>query len=220
MQVIVAGCGRVGSAVARRLDTDGHEVSVLDIRSDAFVRLGPDFGGRTTLGVAFDLDTLSQAGAEDADAFAAVTSSDNVNMVAARVAHEHFEIDAVVARIYDIERGAVLERLGVPSVASVGWATQRVLERLVPDVEAVEWTDASASVCLVERKVPTRCVGKPIQDFEEPGRVRILAISRLGVAQIPHDELLVQDGDLLHVAVLRDYVDTFDAQLADSAERS
>jgi trk system potassium uptake protein TrkA len=113
------GCGRVGSAIARRLEEVGHSVAVIDQDPEAFRRLGPDFAGRQVTGLGFDRQTLLDAGIDSAGAFAAVSSGDNSNIISARVARETFGVQHVVARIYDSKRAEVYERMGIPSVATV-----------------------------------------------------------------------------------------------------
>ena len=132
MHVVIMGCGRVGSALSLRLIELGHSVAIIDKDESAFVALGENFPGQKILGVGFDRDTLIEAGIEKAQAFAAVSSGDNSNIVSARVARENFNVPLVVARIYDPRRAKVYERLGIPTVASVAWTTDQVLRRLLP----------------------------------------------------------------------------------------
>ena len=127
------GCGRVGSSLATELEALGHTVSIIDQSREAFRRLGPDFKGRTISGIGFDRDTLLEAGIETADAFAAVSNGDNSNILAARVARETYGVGNVVARIYDPGRAEIYQRLGIPTVATVIWATDQIMRRLVPE---------------------------------------------------------------------------------------
>ena len=126
------GCGRVGSYLARNLEDAGHSVAVVDRDEAAFRRLPSSFEGRRVVGIGFDRDTLVAAGIEQAYAFAAVSSGDNSNILAARVARETYGVDHVVARIYDPGRAEIYERLGIPTVATVRWAADQVMRRLVP----------------------------------------------------------------------------------------
>ncbi|OWY61066.1 potassium transporter TrkA, partial [cyanobacterium TDX16] len=148
MHVVIVGCGRVGSGLAQALDEGGHSVVVIDRRAKAFARLPEGFKGKTLEGVGFDRDLLKAAGIEQADALAAVTSGDNSNILVARVARETFQVGRVVARIYDPRRAAIYERLGIPTVATVQWTTERVLRRILDEGAGIDWTDASARVCL------------------------------------------------------------------------
>ena len=160
MHVVVVGCGRVGSGLARILEDGGHTVAVIDKQAKAFRRLPEGFGGRTIQGVGFDRDLLREAGIEEAGALAAVTSGDNSNIMVARTAREVFGLERVIARIYDPRRAAIYEKLGIPTIATVQWTTDRVLRRILPDAPATEWTDPSASVVLVERPVAAE-LGRP-----------------------------------------------------------
>ena len=130
MRVVVMGCGRVGASLSDSLARIGHDVAVIDRDSTAFHRLSPEFPGERVLGMGFDRDVLLRAGIEEAGAFAAVSSGDNSNIISARVARETFGVERVVARIYDAKRAAVYERLGIPTVATVPWTTDRLLNVL------------------------------------------------------------------------------------------
>ena len=160
MHVVVVGCGRVGSGLARILEDRGHTVAVIDKQAKAFRRLPEGFSGRTIQGVGFDRDLLREAGIEEAGALAAVTSGDNSNIMVARTAREVFGLERVIARIYDPRRAEIYEKLGIPTIATVPWTTDRVLRRILPDAPATEWTDPSAGVVLVERPVAA-ALGRP-----------------------------------------------------------
>lgn len=203
MHVVVVGCGRVGAGLARSLEGSGHSVAVVDRRPKAFERLPEGFGGRTVVGVGFDRDRLVSAGIEEAGALAAVTNGDNSNILVARVARETFGIERVVARIYDPQRAAVYQRLGIATVAPAMWTTERVLRRLLPDALAVEWVDPSAKVSLVERSFSSSWAGTRVLEAESAG-VRVVAVSRLGSAMLPTADLVVQDGDVVYLAVAHD----------------
>ena len=132
VHIVIMGCGRVGSALAQTLEEQGHTVAVIDQDPTAFRRLGSGFAGRRVTGVGFDQDTLREAGIEEAGAFAAVSSGDNSNIIAARVAREMFGVENVAARIYDPRRAEVYQRLGIPTVATVRWTADQMLRRLLP----------------------------------------------------------------------------------------
>ena len=214
MHVVVVGCGRVGSGLAATLVSQGHTVSVVDRKPTAFRRLPEDFSGETFVGVGFDRNVLIAAGIERAGALAAVTNGDNSNILVARTAREFFGVERVVARIYDQRRAAIYERLGISTVATVGWAIERVLRRIEPDADGVEWIDPSAKVCLVERVVPTAWAGLPLIGIEGDGIARVAALTRLGVAQIVSPALLAQEGDVVWVAVAGDRIEELDRRLA------
>ncbi len=206
MHIVIMGCGRVGASLARALEHRGHSVAVIDIVQDAFRRLGPEFQGKTVKGVGFDRQVLQRAGIERADGFAAVSSGDNSNILAARVVRETFEVHNVVARIYDQGRAEVYERLGIPSVATVRWAADQVLRRLLPSGSEPQWRDPSGSVRLIEVHVNSGWVGTSISALEIGARTRIPFVMRFGTGIVPTQSTVFQDGDLLYAAVTNERV--------------
>lgn len=213
MHVVIVGCGRVGSTLAVGLVAGGHTVAVIDRKPESFTRLGEKFGGTTVAGIGFDRDVLLEAGIEKAQAVAAVTNGDNSNILIARVAREKFGIEKVVARIYDPKRAEIYERLGISTVATVKWTSERILRRILPDLPAVEWTDPSSNVVLVEREFPNSLVGRRVIELDIPG-VRLSAVRRLGVALIPDSQTLVQQSDVGYFAVGTDALKNLDKHLA------
>jgi len=214
MHIVVVGCGRVGSELAASLEAGGHSVAVVDKQPRSFARLPATFGGRTVEGYGFDRSTLVAAGIEEASALAAVTNGDNSNIVTARVARENFGIERVVARIYDPRRAAIFQRLGIPTVATVSWATDQVLRRLMPDDAHSDWLDAGGSVALVELALPAALAGAKVAELDEPGRWNLGVLTRLGRAQVPTADQLVQDGDIGHFVVAVDAIDQLRQRLA------
>ena len=202
MHVVVVGCGRVGSELAASLEKAGHTVAVVDKNATAFRRLPADFSGQKVVGFGFDRDHLLEAGIERAGAVAAVTSGDNSNILAARIARENFGIDHVVARIYDPRRALIYQRLGIPTVATVQWTTDQVLRRLLPAEEQThEWMDPSGKVCLSVLEIPTTWCAKLLSGLNEPGRFWLTAVTRFGSAEIVDTNAVGQEGDLLHFVV-------------------
>lgn len=212
------GCGRVGSSLATELEAAGHSVSVIDQSREAFRRLGPNFKGRTIAGVGFDRDMLLEAGIQDADAFAAVSNGDNSNILAARVARETYGVQNVVARIYDPGRAEIYQRLGIPTVATVLWATDQILRRLVPEGSRSEWRDATGMVQLCEMHPQADWYGRPILLIDDLTPSRVSFITRLGEALIPDEHTVLQQGDLIHVMVANTDVAKTEEVLASSPE--
>lgn len=213
------GCGRVGSALAKSLEQAGHSVAVVDQDAGAFRRLPASFGGTRVTGVGFDRDTLVEAGIERADAFAAVSSGDNSNIIAARVARETFGIDNVVARIYDAARAEVYQKLGIPTVATVRWTADQVIRRLLPDGAATEWRDPSGAVVLAEIPFALDWVGHRVTEAEAATGAKVGLLTRLGEGLVPHAETVLQDGDLLHAMVAATDLDRVTAVLAAAPEK-
>ncbi|MGW2253986.1 potassium channel family protein [Kitasatospora sp. NPDC001660] len=203
MHIVIMGCGRVGSALARALEKQDHSVAVVDQDPTAFRRLGAGFNGRRVTGVGFDQDTLREAGIEEAGAFAAVSSGDNSNIIAARVARETFGIENVVARIYDPRRAEVYQRLGIPTVATVRWTADQMLRRLLPSGAEPLWQDPSGSVQLAEVAYDPRWVGRRLSELEESSGARVAFVTRLGEGLLPTSQMVVQEGDLVHVMLRR-----------------
>jgi trk/ktr system potassium uptake protein len=214
VHVIIVGCGRVGSGLARILEERGHSVAMIDKDPRAFRWLDESFGGRVITGIGFDRDRLKEAGIEEAGAVAAVTNGDNSNILIARVARENFGVENVVARIYDPRRAVIYERLGISTIATVQWTTDRVLDRLVPDTAGRAWTDPTAGVALIERPVKASWAGKPLEEIEVPGIARVVALTRMGTAQVVTPDLIAQDGDVVYVAVASGKIAELDEHLA------
>ncbi|MBM7808454.1 trk system potassium uptake protein TrkA [Geodermatophilus bullaregiensis] len=200
MHVVVMGCGRVGSAIARKLEQIGHSVAVIDQDPEAFRRLGPEFGGRQVTGLGFDRQTLLDAGVDSAGAFAAVSSGDNSNIIAARVARETFGVQHVVARIYDSKRAEVFERMGIPSVATVPWTVNRLLRELLSVKVSEIWREPTGTVLLMRVTVTDGWVGRRLAELEAASGARAAWLVRFGDALLPTANTVLQDGDQLVVA--------------------
>ena len=214
------GCGRVGSTLTRSLEAREHSTAVIDVNPEAFRRLGPDFRGITVTGMGFDRGVLEEADIQNADAFAAVSSGDNSNIISARVAREVYGVKNVVARIYDPGRAEVYERLGVPTVATVPWAADQVLRRLLPAGSEPAWRDASGEVRLDQVYAPVGWIGKEIALLEKQGKARVAFVTRLGSGMIPTPETVIQEGDFLSVFMREDHADQTHSVLDDGPEES
>lgn len=198
MHIVILGCGRVGAVLAHRLDDMGHSVAVVDQDAKSFRKLGPDFSGQTVTGVGFDRETLETAGIARAHAFAAVSSGDNSNILAARVARETYGVESVVARIYDPRRAEVYQRLGIPTVATVSWTAGQIMRGLLPLGAEEEYHDPSGTVALAEVHTGEAWIGRRTEDLEEASGARIAFVTRYGQAFLPNRETVIQDGDLVH----------------------
>jgi trk system potassium uptake protein len=210
---VIMGCGRVGSSLALILESQGHSVAVIDSNEAAFRRLGTTFGGRRVTGIGFDRDTLREAGIEDAEAFAAVSSGDNSNILSARVARETFGVDNVVARIYDPGRAEVYQRLGIPTVATVRWTADQMLRRLLPHGSEPEWRDPSGTVRLAEVHLDDAWIGERIGTIEQASGARVAFLTRYGLGLLPAEDTVLQDGDLVHVVMADADADAIEAAL-------
>jgi trk/ktr system potassium uptake protein len=213
MRVLIMGCGRVGSELSHALGDAGHEVTVIDKRADAFDRYPPGEHARTIVGLGFDRDVLEEAGIRDADAFIAVSSGDNSNIVSARVALEHFHVPKVIARIYDPRRAEIYEQLNIPTVATTTWGVKQFQLMLLHTGKEVRESLAGGELLRVRVPVPGHLVGKQVSSLNVDGRILIAGISRGGKGFIPTVGSTLQEGDYLIAMVAKDAMDSLDAAL-------
>jgi trk system potassium uptake protein TrkA len=218
MHVVIAGCGRVGSDLTVSLTKQGHTVSVVDKNPHAFERLPPGFEGQTLVGIVFDREILEAAGIREAGAFVAVTNGDNSNIVSARVAREHYGIEKVVARIYDPRRAEIYRRLGIPTVATVQWASAEIYDQLFHGIEHTELAIGDGDMVMLRLEVPEVLAGRPVSDLGEPGDALVVAIDRMGKASLPAEDATFQEGDIAHVIVRREAVDALRQRLTHPVE--
>jgi len=213
MHVVIGGFGRVGRYLAHALEEQGHSVAVVDRNVHVFDEYGDAIRGRKLTGEVFDRDTLVKAGIERADAFAAVTSGDNSNIVSARIARERFSVPNVIARIYDPRRAVIYEQFGIPTVGSVQWATSRLLAMMLEPGLIVELAHGGGEVVTLQVDVPARLAGRRIVDLEYPGKLSIGVVVRDGVARLPESRFEVRKGDRLSVTATREALPEIDRLL-------
>ena len=192
----------MGSSVADGLSRIGHDVAVIDNDSKAFSRLSPEFAGDRVFGMGFDRDVLLRARIEEADAFAAVSSGDNSNIISARLARETFGVRRVVARIYDAKRAEVYERLGIPTSATVPWTTDRLLNALTREGETAKWRDPTGTVAVVEVALHEDWVGRLATDLESATGARVAFLIRFGTGVLPEPKTVIQSGDQVYIAAI------------------
>jgi trk system potassium uptake protein len=219
MKVIIMGCGRVGEQLSWMLTDEGHQVTVIDYNALSLARLGVNFKGQTVLGVGFDRDVLVTAGIEEADAFAATSSSDNANIIAARIARNYFHVPRVVARLYDPRRAEIYQRLGLLTISSTTWGAERIREILTySDLDPI-LTFGSGEICVLSLEAPYHLVGKMVKHLMIPGETLVISITRQGHAFMPLMGSEIHNGDILHLAVLASAMERIRA-LLDWGERS
>lgn len=201
MYIVIMGCGRVGSRLAKVLTLEGHEVAVIDKDPTAFKRLGEAFKGKAIEGFGFDRDVLEKAGIEQADAFIAVTNGDNHNIVGALVAKNKFRVPKVVARIYDPAREKLYQHLGIQTISSTAWAANKI-KNLICHVELIRhFSFGNGEVEVVEGEISPQLAGRSINDLNIPGEIAVIAIVRFGRAFIPTSGVTFQEKDGIQVAV-------------------
>ncbi len=213
MKFIVVGCGRMGSGLARALIQRGHGVAAVDKDPASLARLGKAFAGATVVGIGFDRDVLLQAGIERADGLAAVTSSDEANVVIARLASQVFRVPRVVARLYDPSRAEIYRRLGVQTITPVLWGINRVADLLCYSQLDAVMSLGSGEVDIVEVELPPLLIGRSISTVTIAGAAHVVAISRRGRTFLPLADAVFQEGDVMHLAVVGTSIDRLAALL-------
>ncbi len=204
MHVVIGGCGRVGSYLAYMLEREGHSVAVIDKDAQAFENLWEGFSGKKVKGVVFDREALVEAGIERADAFASVTSGDNSNIVSARLAKEYFRVPRVITRIYDPRRAEIYRRLRIPTIATVAWASQRILSYISHGEMDSEFQFGSGEVDLVRLDLPLHLAGRKAADVNVPGEVQVVSVVREGSARLATPGTIFREGDILYIAVAKE----------------
>ena len=202
MKIIIMGCGRVGSQVSWLLLSQGHEVTVIDHETDALTKLGPDFKGRVVRGLGFDRNVLHEADIEDTEGFVAASSSDNANIVAARIARNIFHVPRVVARLYDPLRAEVYQRLGLTTISTTGWGADRIVEVLThTDLDVLPiFRDRGATLLRVE--IPVHLSGHYVNQVNIPGEVMVIAVTRDEQTFIPVSGTEFREKDIVHLSVI------------------
>src|SRR6266511_6457443 len=218
MKVVIMGCGRVGAELTVQLAKAGHEVVIIDKRKEAFDRLPPEFHARTVVGVGFDREVLEEAGIKDADAFVAVSSGDNSNIVSARVAREHYHVPNVIARIYDPRRAEIYEKLNIPTVATTTWGVKQILLMLSHARDEIKESLAGGDLFRMRLEVTPHLVGKPVRSLNVEGKILVAGVDRGGHGFIPVPSSSLQEGDVVHLILHKDAVDLLDELLAPVVE--
>ncbi len=204
MNVIVVGCGRVGSQLATLLSVDGHNVTVIDKDGDSFRRLGTTFNGVTIRGLGFDEDVLEEAGIREADAFAAVTNLDNTNLMAAEVARKLFGVKLVVARLYNPQRERTYQQLDLDYVCGTTLVAERLLDKI--QVGHGHHVDSFGDVEIVVFRLRDDMAGHFVREMFIEGQVLPAIIGRGDHTFIPSLDTKLEEGDVMRVAVKNESV--------------
>lgn len=201
MKIIIIGCGRVGSGLAKNLSLQGIDISVIDNDPETFKLLGKTFKGKTFVGMGFDQKVLLEAGIEKADALAAVTTTDEINLVAARMAKTVYKVPSVAARVYEPQKAKIYRRLGIQTVSPVTLGIERLASMLAYSNLNVERRIGTGQVVLVDVDVSYKLVNKTPSDVNIPGEIQVVALTRNGKTGLINEATVFQIGDLLHLFV-------------------
>ncbi len=218
MRIIIMGCGRVGSELSQALGTGGHDVTVIDKNPEAFYRYPPGDHARTLVGLGFDRDVLEEAGIKDADAFVAVSSGDNSNIVSARVALERYHVPKVIARIYDPRRAEIYERLNIPTVATTTWGIKQIQLMLFHDRQEIRESLSGGELMRLRLPVPPHLVGSHVNTLNVAEKILVAGVSRGGHGFIPTADSTLQEGDYLVVIMAKDGLALLDELLEPNKE--
>ena len=209
MRYLIVGCGRVGSTLAKLLDADNNEVIVVDENPSAFKRLGQKFKGHVVVGTGIDYDVLKRAGAQPADGFIAVTNGDNRNVMAALIAQRMFNINKVVARIYDPTRGMMYRDLGIETVCPTTVGAKMIRDMLLEAPWDTLQSFDFGKVTSLRAVVRANDSGKRVSEFERPGRIRIAAVRTGKTVRVPGEDTILSEGDEINAIVAPDAISEF-----------
>ena len=200
MYVIIVGCGRVGSELAKLLSGEGHNVVIIDRNPDSFDRLGGAFNGLTLAGEGFDLELLRQAGIEKADAFCALTNGDNTNLISAQVAKKIFNVPKVFARVYDPQRAHIYSALGLDIISGTILFAAMLRDKII-ESRFSSYLIETKELGVIEIEVKNGLIGKSVQEINSPGDLLVAAIRRLDGVIIPEAATLLKAKDTLMAVV-------------------
>jgi trk system potassium uptake protein len=221
MRYLIVGCGRVGSALAKLLDADHHEVIVVDENPTAFKRLGTAFKGHVVVGTGIDYDILKRAGAGSADGFVAVTDGDNRNIMAALIAQRMFKIKRIVCRIYDPPRGQMYRELGIQTVVPTTVGAKLIRDTLVEAPWDPIHSFDYGKVTSLGAVITPADAGKRVEEIEKPGRIRIAAVRRAsnGVL-VASNDLILEAGDEINAIVAPEAISEFASRFEGAAPQT
>lgn len=196
MYVIIVGCGRVGSELAKLLAQEGHNVVIIDKNPQAFLRLGADFNGQTLVGNGFDLELLKEAGIEQADAFCALTNGDNTNLVAAQVAKRIFKVPKVIARVYDPARAHIYHLLGLDVLSGTLLFASMIRDKII-ESRFSSYLIETKELGVLEIEVSDELKGKKVEELNIAGEFMIVAIKKLHDVILPKPDTLLEKGNII-----------------------
>ncbi len=203
MYCIIAGCGRVGSELAKLLSREGNDVVIIDRNQASFRRLGDTFNGLTLQGNAYNLELLKTAGIEKADIFCALTDGDNTNIVAAQVARKIFKIERVYARIYDPQRAEVFGSLGIDVVSGTVLIASMIRDKIMGFPFSGHIIE-SQKINVLQILVGERLAGKPVSELTLEGEFLPITVVREGASLLTPSDFNLQEGDILFGLVYRE----------------
>lgn len=201
MYIIVIGCGRAGSRISKDLANEGHNVVVVDKDPSSFKRLGSTFNGLTLEGMGSDEDVLIEAGIEKADAIAAVTDFDDINLMVVEIATKIFGVNRAVARLYNPDKERTYQQLGLEYVCGARLIAEQVLDKIVKG--RTHYIQIGSDVEIIEFEANKSLDNKRLEEIEIPDEIKVSAIVRKGAAILPDSSTSIQEKDRIFCAVRR-----------------
>lgn len=202
MKVIIVGCGKLGSGLARHLVQKGHNVTVIDKDPEALELLGKDFTGEKVVGLGFDRDVLEKAQIRRADAIVACSKSDETNALIGRLAQNIYKVPRVISRLYDPRKAEIYKTLGIQTISTTTWGITRVAEMLSYNQLDSVLTLGSSNVELVRIETPALLVGKTLNELSVIGEIEVVAVSRKNKTFLPTLGTALQKHDIIYLAVM------------------
>ena len=212
MNIIIVGCGRVGSQLAKLFSERNDDVVIIDINTEAFNSLGRDFEGRTITGVGFDEDVLTEAGIEECDVLIAATDIDNTNLMISEVGRRLYDVPHVVARLYNPGRARAYVQLGLDYACGTTLVAEEIYSKIVVGHSSLvesfgDYEVLRFSLDLSDEDVESVKVGELERDHE----IRIIAFERTetGQSSIPTEDSVLFEGDIVLACVHTDLLEGF-----------
>ena len=202
MKVIIVGCGKLGSGLAKALVRKGNQVTIIDRNADAFELLGKDFQGETIVGMGYDRDILEQANIRRVDAVISCSKSDEANALIGKLARDIYHVPRVISRLYDPRRAEIYRSLGIQTLSTTTWGVQRAMEMLSYDKLDSVLTIGDSQVEVVRAETPALLVGRPVSELTVYGEIRVVAVSRSNKVFLPSEGTELHQGDIVYIAVL------------------
>lgn len=202
MRVIIVGCGKLGSGLAKALTRKGNQVTIIDSNADAFELLDKDFSGKTIAGIGFDRDILEKANISHADAIIACSKSDEINALIGKIARDIYRVPRVISRLYDPRRAEIYHSLGIQTLSTTTWGVQRAMEMLSYDRLDSVLTIGDSQVEIIRAETPALLVGRTINELTVYGEIQVVAVSRSNKVFMPSQGMTLQKHDVLYIALL------------------
>lgn len=206
MYVVIVGCGEIGSAVARLLARDKHNIVVVDNDLKAFQHLGPTFNGITILGNGIDLDVQRKSGVEEADVFMALTGNDATNLMAAQVAGKMYHVPKVIARVADSENEALYKHFGIQTTSPARGEAAEIRNLIIDGPLYCYLSLERERLEMVRAKIKAKAVGKTVATISSSRQMAISLVFRDSRAFIPALDTTLQENDEVVVVLTLDQI--------------